>query len=336
MGVSKIVYVTEQGCVIRRSGERILLTRDREVLQAMPIAGISNLVVFGQAQLTTQAIHLLLDSGVEVAFLTRSGRLKGVLSAGLAKNALVRLAQYRRSTDSTYRLRLARSVVRGKLKNQRALIVRYRRRTEPDDDRKALESVAATLKGLTDRVDQAETLGALMGLEGTGTRAYFSVFGRLLRGEMSWTSRSRRPPRDPPNALLSLGYVLLTNEAISVVAALSLDPYVGFLHSLRYGRASLGLDLVEEFRHGLVDALTLTLLSQRRLRAVDFEPTPEGGVVLSHDALRRYLAYYEQRMHEAVAGTRPPVAWRGLVRRQAETLREAILHGSDYEPFVLS
>lgn len=184
--------------------------------------------------------------------------------------------------------------------------------------------------------ERAQTSGSLLGIEGSCTRAYFTAFGRMLREGFPWTGRSRRPPKDPPNALLSLGYVLITNEVSCILSALSLDPYVGFFHGLRYGRVSLALDLVEEFRHGLIDALTLDLLNRRHFALEDFTAGEDGAVLLDSEGLRRYLTLYETRLGGAITDSSDQATtWRGLVRQQAETMRQAILTGSRYKPFVV-
>lgn len=309
-----------------------------------------NVVIFGQAQVTTQAAHGLLDAGADVAFLTRSGRLKGLLSAGLSKNAVIRLAQYKRFSETSFRLGVARAIVAGKIKNQRVMVSRYcRRRQPPDEAAVGVAGAAATAvataemssvltsldRGLAE-AERAETPGALLGIEGSCTRAYFTAFGRMLREDFPWTGRSRRPPKDPPNALLSLGYVLVTNEVSCILSALSLDPYVGFFHGLRYGRASLALDLVEEFRHGLVDALTLDVLNRKAFTPEDFTAGDDGAVLLGSEALRRYLTLYETRLGSTITDLSGlATTWRGLVHQQAEVMRQAILRGSEYKPFVV-
>jgi len=348
--LSKVVYVTEQGATIRRAGGRLLVTKESEVLLAVPISSIANVVIFGQAQVTTQAVHGLLDVGADVAFLTRSGRLKGLLSAGLSKNAVIRLAQYKRFSETSFRLGVARAIVAGKIRNQRVMVSRYCRR-QPGQAESVGEAESAHLsavattdlsavltsldKGLAE-TERAETPGTLLGIEGSCTRAYFTAFGRMLREDFPWTGRSRRPPKDPPNALLSLGYVLVTNEVSCILSALSLDPYVGFFLGLRFGRASLALDLVEEFRHGLVDALTLDVLNRKAFTPKDFTIAEDGAVLLAPETLRRYLTLYETRLGSAITDlSGQATTWRGLVRRQAEAMRQAILRGSEYRPFVV-
>ena len=330
--MGKVLYVCEQGSVVRKTGPRVMVVKDRQVLLSVPAGSIANVLVFGMVQLTTQAAHALMDAGADVAFLTRNGRIKGVLSPEISKNVVVRLAQYRRPADTGFRLALARAIVRGKLRNQRVLVLRFQRR-------EAAGGLGDVVEALDQGIESVETadLAQLRGIEGACTRAYFSSFRHLLREVGSWEGRSRRPPRDPVNALLSLGYVLLTRELGAILTGLSLDPYVGFLHGIKYGRESLALDVAEEFRHGLVDVLTLNLLRRAWLGQDDFVVAEDGGVVLADAAFKRYLSEYEARLADTVTDqlSGEVVTWRGLFRRQCAALREAIVDGGEYPPFVV-
>jgi CRISPR-associated protein Cas1 len=212
-------------------------------------------------------------------------------------------------------------------------VLRFQRREGMD-----FQSVIDTLDHGIAETEEVDSVDSLSGIEGSCTRAYFSIFGQMLSGIALWEGRSRRPPKDPVNALLSLGYVLLSNELASLLGALSLDPCIGFLHGMRYGRMSLALDLVEEFRHGLVDILTLNLLGRGSLKEEDFDTSrPEEGVILTDEALKRYFGFYEEKLADTVASPHgdKSTTWRGLLQEQAESLRDAILNGSDYNPFIV-
>lgn len=320
------LYVVEQGAVVQKEGERVVVRKDGRLLLSVPVFKLDSVVVFGGVQLTSQAMALLLAHGVEVAFMSTDGRLKGRLMPAESRNVPLRLQQYERYHDSAFRLRLARAVVRGKLHNCRAVVLRHSR-NHPEAD------LAGPLRALEDavaQVDHAPDLDSLRGLEGRGAAAYFTAFARMVRGELTFSGRSRRPPGDPVNALLSLGYSLLTHELFGAVAARGLDPYLGFYHDVRYGRPALALDLVEEFRAPLVDRLVLALVNRRVCGPDDFEEGEDGGYRLTKEAFRRFLAAYEERL----GGPTPQGTeggWRAVFREQVGRLVRAVRWGEAYE-----
>lgn len=320
------LYVVEQGAVVQREGERVVVRKDGQLLLSVPVFKLDSVVVFGGVQLTTQVLALLLTNGVEVSFMSTDGRLKGRLMPAESRNVHLRLQQYGCYHDPGFRLRLGRAVVRGKLLNARAVVLRYVR-NHPDV---SLDDPLRSLEDALARVDQASDLDSLRGIEGRGAAAYFTAFARMVRGELSFSGRSRRPPGDPVNALLSLGYTLITQELFGAVAARGFDPYLGFYHDVRYGRPALALDLVEEFRAPVVDRLVLALVNRRMFGPEDFEEGEEGGVLLTKDALRRFLAAYEERL----AGPTPQGTeggWRAVFRQQVGRLVQAVRWGEAYE-----
>ncbi|GBD08283.1 CRISPR-associated endonuclease Cas1 [Candidatus Thermoflexus japonica] len=324
-----MLYLTEQGAVLGREGDRLIVRKGEEVLLRVPAFRVEGVWVFGGVQLTTPAIGLLLAHRIEVAFFTVEGRLKGRLTPILSRNARLRLRQFERYVDESFRREMAARVVAAKLENARRLLMRYAR-TYPDPDwerlRMALEQRIAQAREAPDRM-------ALRGIEGSGSAIYFEAFRRMVRGEFPFEGRRRRPPRDPINAMLSLGYALLTGELIGKIAACGLDPYIGFYHEVRDGRPALALDLAEEFRHAAVDRLVLSLVNRRMFGWEDFEERAEdGAVLLRPEALRRYLAAYEAFMRRP-SGDRPSL--RACLDEQVRRLARAIGSGSPYIPFEM-
>ncbi len=320
------LYVVEQGAVVQKEGERVVVRKDGQLLLSVPVFKLDSVVVFGGVQLTTQVMALLLANGIEVSFMSTDGRIKGRLLPAESRNVLLRLQQYERYHDREFRLRLGRAVVRGKLQNARAVVLRYMR-NHPEVP---LEQPARSLEDALAQVDQAPDLDSLRGVEGRGAAAYFTAFARMVRGDLTFSGRSRRPPGDPVNALLSLGYSLLTQELFGAAAARGLDPYLGFYHDVRYGRPALALDLVEEFRAPVVDRLVLALVNRKVLSPQDFEEGEEGGVLLTKDALRKFLTAYEERL----AGPTPQGTqggWRTVFREQVGKLVQAVRWGQPYE-----
>lgn len=319
------LYVVEQGAVVQKEGERVVVRKDGQLLLSVPVFKLESVVVFGGVQITTQAMALLLANGIEVSFMSVDGRLKGRLLPAESRNVLLRLQQYERYHDGSFRLRVAREIVRGKLHNARALVLRYMR-NHPEAQ---LEEQVGAVEEAMAQAQEAGDLDSLRGIEGKEAAAYFRAFGQMVRGELTFSGRSRRPARDPVNALLSLGYSLLTRELFGAVAARGLDPYLGFYHDVRYGRPALALDLVEEFRAPIVDRLVLALVNRRVFRPEDFEEGEEGGVLLSKEGFRRFLQSYEER----VSGPAPGGAggWREVFREQVGRLVRTVRWEETYE-----
>jgi CRISPR-associated protein Cas1 len=319
------LYVVEQGAVVQKEGERIAVRKDGQLLLTVPVFKLDSVVVFGGVQLTTQALGLLLANGIEVSFMSIDGRLKGRLLPAESRNVVLRLKQYERYHDHDFRLQVSRAVVRGKLANARALIMRYLR-NHPDAD---LTEPVHALEDAIAQVADAKDLDVLRGLEGRAAAVYFSAFGQMLRGVLPFSGRSRRPPRDPVNAMLSLGYSLLTRELFGAAAARGFDPYLGFYHDVRYGRPALALDLVEEFRPVVVDRLVLSLVNRKVFAPEDVEQSEEGGFMLTRDALRRFVAAYEERVTagpgEAEGG------WRMIFHEQVGRMVRAVRFGEPYQ-----
>jgi len=327
------VYITEQGAVVRQSSQHLVVTKDNQRLSTIPLIKLERLLIFGRVQLTTEAISALLKEGVDVAFLTYHGKLRGRLIAADSKNVFLRLAQYERHLDDAFQLNLARVLVKGKVRNGRAVILRHQFSHPETSFAGELKLIDDTLKNL----DNLQTVNSLMGAEGSATAAYFRAFGQMFRKELTFETRTRRPPKDPVNAALSLGYSLLTNEIFSLLIAHGFDPYLGFLHGVVYGRPSLALDLVEEFRHPVIDRLTLNLFNNDVLTAKDFRPVEGEGVYLTPEALKTFLQLYERRLQEPQNWESPDEkeSVRSRLREQIQNLAKTLQNQAPYKPFKM-
>ena len=312
--------------MVRRDGEDSLLVQipekqDKESgkstparKERIPLIKIDEVVVMGEITLTASAMHLLMERDIEITFLGYYGQYKGRLSPSFSKNAVLRMAQYRAHMDMRQRCELARRFVMGKLTNQRTMLQRYHRRQADAETEQAIEQITTMLHQLP--ALSLETRGALkmaggdnriagtpletiLGFEGTGSAAYFRCFGKLLSDRRQWPfpGRVKRPPTDPVNALLSFGYSLLTNKVASAVQLVGFDHFVGYLHSSFYGRPSLALDLVEEFRPIIVDSVVISMLNNRMLAPTDF--VVEVGAYRLKDAKRKiFFTKLEERLNE--------------------------------------
>jgi len=288
------LYVTEQGARIEKEYRRLLVAKHDDVLLAVPLGRLSEVVLVGGVGATTPALLMLLDAGVPLSFITRSGKLRGRLAPPSPKNLPLRHAQYDRARDPAFCLATARAIVDGKLRNSRALAYRIRR-SHPQIAARWLERIERAVEA----VAQAGDMDTLRGIEGSAAKAYFAVFRGALQPEMTFEKRTRRPPRDPANSLLSLGYTLLTQNLMTACEIVGLDPYDGFFHADKYGRPALALDLVEEFRGPVVDSVVRLVINRRMIRPQDFEKR-DGGVYLSDRALRKFLRAYTHRLNTEI------------------------------------
>jgi CRISPR-associated protein Cas1 len=342
------LYLTEQGSTLRKEGQRFVVTKDGQTLLTVPAFKVDAVLIFGNVQLTTQAIAFLLESGIDTGFLSLRGRLKGKLIPLEGKNVLLRVKQFERARSEGFKASVARRIVSAKLRNARALLMRHARNHPEAELSREIDELAVLANRVEAAAPEEPTLDRVRGLEGQGSAVYFRGFAKMLRSELRFEGRSRRPPKDPINGLLSLGYSLLTQELIGLISAHGFDPFVGFYHELRYGRAGLALDLVEEFRHPLIDALVLRLVNKRVVQSDDFSRRSEdGAVMLKPEALKRYLAQYERQMQRPLHVRLPadaeaeglrlpsPPSWRDLFRLQVRRMARAVRagDGSAYDPW---
>ncbi|ADE85057.1 CRISPR-associated protein, Cas1 family [Rhodobacter capsulatus SB 1003] len=296
------VYVTTEGAALRLEGETLVAEIEGADKTRVPLHMLASVVVFGPVLLTPALIAVCAERGITLALMGRNGRFQARVEGPVSGNVLLRREQYRRADSPE---EIVRSFVLGKVSNQRAVIRRALR--DYGDDmappaRAALETAADRMAQILRRVQLADaSVEAMRGSEGEAANLYFAVFDHLIRApdaELRWTLRSRRPPLDPMNALVSFLYTLLTHDCRSACEAVGLDPAVGFLHRDRPGRPSLALDLMEELRAPLADRLALSLVNRRQLRAADFRQMEGGAVLLTDDARRSVLTAWQDRKRE--------------------------------------
>jgi CRISPR-associated protein Cas1 len=302
----------------------------------VPLFKLERIVVFGMVQVTAQAMALLLDGGIGLLLLSRHGKLRGRISSAESGNVYLRLAQLDRWKDRDARLRLAGSIVRGKLENQKVLCQRFLRRIEDGMDSGSIANDLQLYTRLIEKIETAKEIDSLMGIEGAGTALYFRVFGRAVKAQVIFPGRRKHPSTDPVNALLSLGYTMLTGELDGLAEAHGFECHVAFLHGIKYGRKSLALDLVEEFRHPVIDVFTLNLLNRRVITVADFEEVAGGGLHLLGPTLKAYFTRYEQWMTELRLSNDDgkKISIRDVLRRQVARMSGAVLKDETYVPYV--
>jgi CRISPR-associated protein Cas1 len=297
------LYLVTRGAVVRRDHLTLRVEVEKQTRLVVPIHHLESVAAFGGVHVTPGAMQLCAEHGVSVSFLTESGRLLARVDAPGSGNVLLRRTQFRWADDPARRADISRALVAGKLQNGRNLLVRAARETDVAADQETLHGAAGRLAEVLRTLPAATDADQVRGHEGNGSRLYFEVFSAMLRharDRFRLEHRSRRPPLDPVNALLSFLYSLLLQDCVAAAAAGGLDPSVGFLHVDRPGRPGLALDLMEEFRPLVADRLALALINRQQVKADGFT-TQEGGGVYMDDATRRaVLAAYQQRKREQV------------------------------------
>jgi CRISPR-associated protein Cas1 len=334
--MGRVLYVDEHGAYVGKRGEKIIVTKDKEVISEVPASYIRQIVLSSNANISTQALRFLLRMNVEIIYQSSWGRFEGKFVPEASKNSLLRLAQYKSHLDEAFTLQISKAFVMGKLSNMRTLILRHNREIGDRD----IEKACSGIKNVLHKVAEAREKSELLGLEGTGTREYFSVFGRLIKSRgfgFDFEKRTKRPPRDPVNALLSFGYSLLVGDMVSCLSTAGLDPYIGFFHSMKYGRPALALDLMEEFRPLVVDSLVLLMLNKGMIEGNDFKEK-FGGVYLEENGREKFFKAYAGRVQTEIV--HPVFEYRVSYRRtfeiQARFLAKVLTGEVDeYVPFVV-
>jgi CRISP-associated protein Cas1 len=321
-----IIYLTEQGSYIKRAGQRLLIVKEKETLSDIPVFKIKQILLFGNITVTPQALNLLLENGIDVAFLSMRGRIKGRLMSAESKNIYLRLAQYNRWNTVESRVRIGRSIVQGKIRTQRMMLENFARRNPDSAD--GFHSWMTSIEGCLKKAEEADTIDSIRGCEGLATSLYFKGFGQAVKGEFYFGGRQMYPSTDPVNALLSLTYTCLTNELASYVEARGFDPMIGFVHGIKYGRQSLALDLVEEYRHAVGDSFVLNLINYKKIKLDDFERREKGALYLNEESAKRYFGEWEKCRQDA-GGTGKSLS--DLIKKQMGLFEKAILKDRCYE-----
>lgn len=297
------LYVTTQGAYLSQEGETVRVRVEKETLLQLPIHTLSGIVCFGRVSCSPFLMGMCAERGVGVSFLTENGRFLARVQGAVSGNVLLRRQQYRWADDEMRSADLARSVLIGKIANCRTVLRRALRdhREKPGGDE--LENAAVRLRFSLEKLQAVSSLNTLRGLEGDAAGAYFAVFNHLItaqKDDFKFHDRSRRPPLDKVNCLLSFVYTLLMHDVRSALESVGLDPAVGFLHRDRPGRASLALDIMEEFRPVLADRLALSLINLGVVKSNGFSQAETGGVTMNADTRKAVLVAYQKRKQEVI------------------------------------
>ena len=310
------LYLNSQGVRVGKSGAVLQIREEKTLLQEARLGEICQVNLMGNVQISTQAVQALCEAEIPICYFSMGGWFYGITTGLNQKNVFLRRSQYRLAEQEYFSRSLARRLVAGKIRNQRTLL--QRNHVEPD--RRTLTA----LKEMAERAEQAESLETLLGFEGTAARLYFGDFEGMIKPDeergpadfrFDFEGRNRRPPRDPVNALLSLGYSLLAKDLTVACYAVGFDPYIGYYHQPRFGRPALALDLMEAFRPLIVDSAVLTAINTGMVTERDFVRVG-GSVALTGAGRKGFFRAYELRMDSLV--THPLFEYRVSYRRMLE------------------
>lgn len=305
----ELLVVQKSGSQVGQRGGEFVVTVHGEITRKLPLHQVRAIYLYGAIQLTAQAAECCLEHGIDVAYFAASGRFLGLLRGLPASGVDARLGQVRLFAESFFRLKLARECIRAKISNQRTMLMRNG--DVPD-------RVLRQLANARDATDDVRDLSELLGVEGTAANLYFEQFASMLKGvewKFDFRGRNRRPPRDPVNALLSLGYSVLAKELAGVCHAVGLDPFLGFMHQPRYGRPALALDLMEEFRPLVADSVAISLVNRGEIDPGDFIRSA-NGTFLNEQGRRRFWEAWFRRLDNEVK--HPEFGYKMSYRRMLE------------------
>lgn len=301
--LANILYVTVPEAFLSLDGENVVIKKDNKTAMRLPLHNLENIVCFNYLGVSPALMGACAERGVGLCFLTPNGRFLARVSGRIKGNLLLRKRQYQVSEDLAASVPIAASFLLGKVANCRKVIERAIRDHAMLVDVEKFSQVSASLKDILLEIRTGETINNLMAFEGSAAKLYFGIFDQLIlqqRGDFKFTERTRRPPLDNTNSLLSFLYTLLTNDVSGALETVGLDPYVGFLHQDRPGRPSLALDLMEELRPVFADRLTLSLINRRQVTVKGFVQKESGGILMDDETRKVVLTAWQERKKEEI------------------------------------
>lgn len=340
--LANVLYVTSAEAYLSLDGENVVVKKDDATAMRLPLHNLENIVCFNYPGVSPALMGACTERNIGLCFLRPSGRFLARVTGKTKGNLLLRKKQYQLSQSDAASAVIARSVVLGKIANSRTVIERAIRDHAMLVDVAELKATSDFLKQVLKSIQQGETVETLRGLEGNAASRYFKVFGQLVlhqREDFAFETRTRRPPQDNMNALLSFFYTLLSNEVTSALETVGLDPYVGFLHTDRPGRPSLALDMMEELRPVFADRLALSLVNRKQINGKGFVQKESGGVLMDDETRKGVIGAWQKRKQEEIL--HPYLKERipfGLIPHVQATLLARYLRGDldAYPPFFWS
>lgn len=301
--LANVLYITSSDAYLSLDGDTIVIKKEEKPSTRLPLLNLENIVCFNYQGVSPALMGACAERNVGLCFLTPNGRFLARVSGKVRGNVLLRLRQYDVSSNESLSVPIAASFLIGKIFNTRKVIERAIRDHAMLLDAPRLEKASAFLKQTINALPECVSTDELMAFEGSAAKIYFSVFNQLIlqqKDDFRFEERSRRPPLDRMNSLLSFFYSLLTNETVSALETVGLDPYVGFLHAERPGRPSLALDLMEELRPIFADRLALSLVNRRQVEHSGFAQKESGGILMTDETRKVVLAAWQERKQDEI------------------------------------
>jgi CRISPR-associated protein Cas1 len=325
------LYITSEKTYLSKEGETVLIEINREVKHKFPIHLLEGIICFGNVMCSPALMHMCANHKVAISFLSSNGNFLAKVQGPVSGNVLLRREQYRRADDELSSEEIARIIILGKMVNSKTILLRGSREAKNETTSNLLRHAASHINHLINKLTTTKGLNQLRGLEGDGARTYFSVFDHLIlaqKEDFFFHARSRRPPLDNMNALLSFLYTLLAHDVASAIEAVGLDSAVGFLHRDRPGRPSLALDLMEECRSFITDRLALNLVNRQQIKSKGFLRSESGDIRMCDETRKEVLLGYQKRKQEEIyhsfLGEKIPI---GLIPHVQASLLARYLRG---------
>lgn len=334
------LYITLEDVYLAVSGENILIKQNDKILTRYPLHNLDNIVLFSYLGMSPKLVQKCIESEVGISYMTPNGKFIARIQGETKGNVLLRRSQYRLADQELDSLSISRNMILAKIYNEKWVIERYIRQYGERVDIKHMKGKSDYLTKLLKTIPGIESFEELRGIEGLAQVNYFSCFDEMIlnqRDSFRFEKRSRRPPLNPVNAMLSYVYAILSNEVASAIESVGLDPYVGFMHTDRPGRISLALDLIEELRAPIADRFVLSLINNRQIKETDFVEMGNGAVLIKDDAKRSIIQAWQTRKQEELTHPflKEKIKW-GLVPFTQALLLARFLRGDleGYPPFM--
>lgn len=292
------LYVYEQGTILNYKENRLIINYSKDDFKSIPVEHIDNVILYGGIQVSTTCIHQLLSRGIHLTWLSQNGSYFGRLESVNNININRQRLQFRKTDNSLFSLEISKEFIKGKVANQKTILLRANKTLKDSK----LASIIARININLKRIENSKKIEELMGVEGLFARLYFLGINYIIDKKYSFNKRTKRPPKDPFNSLLSFGYTLLHYEIFTIITTKGLNPYAGFLHSDKHKHPTLCSDLMEEWRPILVDSLVIALLNNNKIKKEDFDYVEEtGAVYLNKNASKKFILNFEKRLRQKVS-----------------------------------